>query len=324
MPLPTLDSLDLKLLQALQLDGRAPFNRIAAVLGVSDQTVARRYRRLIATANLRVLGMTDGTRLGRQNWIVRLHCTPDVAERLADSLAKRPDTIYVALISGGTEVICGMKPRSTQDRDELLLERLPRTPHVGAVTAHCLLHRFYGGPLGWLTKIDALDTQQQEALQPPAPPTLAAPILLDAEDDELLLLLARDGRTTLSALQTATGRPESAVKRRLGQLRSTGALYFDVQYDHATMGHDVGAMIWLTVSPHATAAAGQALARHPEVQFASATTGLANLVAFALFRSPEHLYAYLNDKIGVLDGIHSAETTLILRQVKQLTYEPGR
>ncbi len=41
----TLGALDLKLLQALELDGRAPFNRIARVLGVSDQTVAGRRRR---------------------------------------------------------------------------------------------------------------------------------------------------------------------------------------------------------------------------------------------------------------------------------------
>ncbi|KUN29329.1 AsnC family transcriptional regulator [Streptomyces antibioticus] len=324
MPSPTLDSLDLKLLQALQLDGRAPFNRIAAVLDVSDQTVARRYRRLTTTVNLRVLGMTDGTRLGRQNWLARLHCSPDVAERLADALAKRPDTLYVALMSGGTEIICGMKPRNTRERDELLLERLPRTPHVGSVTAHCLLHRFYGGPLGWLTKIEALDAGQQEALRLPTPAPLEVPVLLDAADDELLALLARDGRTTLSALQTATGQPESAVKRRLDRLRSTGVLYFGVQYDHETMGHDVQAMLWLTVAPHATAAVGRALADHPEVQFASATTGLANLVAFGLFRSPEHVYAYLNEKIGILDGIRSVETAFILRQVKQLMYAPGR
>jgi DNA-binding Lrp family transcriptional regulator len=324
VPSPTLDSLDLKLLQALQLDGRAPFNRIAAVLDVSDQTVARRYRRLTTTVNLRVLGMTDGTRLGRQNWIVRLHCKPDVAERLADALAKRPDTLYVALTSGGTEIICGMKPRNTRERDELLLERLPRTPHVGSVTAHCLLHRFYGGPLGWLTKIEALDAGQQEALRLPTPAPLEAPVLLDAADDELLALLARDGRTTLNALQTATGQPESAVRRRLDRLRSTGVLYFGVQYDHATVGRDVQAMLWLTVAPHATAAVGRALADHPEVQFASATTGLANLVAFGFFRSPEHVYAYLNDKIGILDGIRSVETAFILRQVQHLTYAPGR
>ncbi|MFJ9541376.1 Lrp/AsnC ligand binding domain-containing protein [Streptomyces sp. NPDC101225] len=62
----------------------------------------------------------------------------------------------------------------------------------------------------------------------------------------------------------------------------------------------------------------------PKCSAPRATTGQTNLVAFALFRSPKHVYAYLNDKIGALDGIQSAETAFVLRQVKQLTYEPGR
>ncbi len=36
------DDLDRGLIHALHIDGRAPFSRIAAVLGVSAQTVARR------------------------------------------------------------------------------------------------------------------------------------------------------------------------------------------------------------------------------------------------------------------------------------------
>ena len=39
-----LDQLDRQLVRALQLDPRAPFSLIAEVLGVSEQTVARRYR----------------------------------------------------------------------------------------------------------------------------------------------------------------------------------------------------------------------------------------------------------------------------------------
>lgn len=71
-----------------------------SVLGVSDQTVARRYRRLRSSGDLRVLGMADESRLGRTAWVVRLHCTPDAAEKLAQAFARRPDTSYVALISG--------------------------------------------------------------------------------------------------------------------------------------------------------------------------------------------------------------------------------
>ncbi|MFI9169183.1 Lrp/AsnC family transcriptional regulator [Streptomyces lincolnensis] len=322
MGVPTLDSLDLQIMQALQLDGRAPFSRIAAVLGVSDQTVARRYRRLRGTVNVRVLGMTDENRLGRQSWLVRMHCTPDVAEQLADALAKRPDTLYVNLISGGTEVVCGMKPRNRKERDELLFDRLQRTPQIVTVTAHCLLHSFYGGPLGRLNKSNALTSDQEAALRLPPPAPLDAPVTLDEADKALLAMVRRDGRATLTDLQKATGQSESAVTRRLENLRSTGVLYFDVQYDHGPLGHNVGAMLWLTVAPRALADVGRSLATHPEVHFASATTGQANIVATAHFRSPDELYTYLSERIGALDGIQAVESALILRQVKQLTYEP--
>lgn len=319
-----LDPLDLKLLQALQLDGRAPLSRIADVLGVSDQTVARRIRRLRTTARLRVLGVIDENRLGRTSWIVRLRCTPDVAEQLAEALARRPDTSYVSLISGGTEVMCAMKPRSRQARDELLFDRLQRTPRVISVSAHCLLHHFYGGRLGWLNKTNALDPDQEAALRPPPVEPVTGPVALDAADEELLALLVRDGRTTLTELQTATGQSESVVKRRLERMRSTGVLYFDVQYNHEPLGQEVEAMVWLTVAPAALADVGRALAAHPEVQFAAAITGHANIVAATVCRHSADLYTYLSEKIGALDGVQAVETALTLRQVKQLTYDPGR
>ncbi|WP_327105018.1 Lrp/AsnC family transcriptional regulator [Nonomuraea glycinis] len=315
----TLDALDLKLLQALELDGRAPFNRIARVLGVSDQTVARRFRRLRGTARLRITGMTDGSRLGQDSWIVRLGCTPDVAARLAAALAERPDTQFVDLVSGGTEVLCLMKPRSRQERDELLLERLPRTPRVTSVSAHCVLHSFYGGPVGWLGKTSALDPAEEAALRLPAVPAVAAPVVLDAVDEALLGMLRRDGRATLAELQAGTGQSESVVRRRLDRLRGTGALYFAVEYDHEPMGHDVEAMCWLTVTPHALAAAGLAVAGHPEVRFAAAITGQANLTVSVLCRTTRDLYAYLSDRLGALAGVQTVDTALVLRRVKAFT-----
>ncbi|WP_228639231.1 Lrp/AsnC family transcriptional regulator [Microtetraspora sp. AC03309] len=319
----TLDVLDLKLLQALELDGRAPFSRIAQVLGVSDQTVARRFRRLRTTARLRVTGMTDDSRLGRAGWIVRLGCTPDVSVRLASALARRPDTQYVDLVSGGTEVLCAMRPRSRQERDELLLERLQRTPRVTSVSAHCILHSFYGGPFGWLRKTSALEPDEEAALRAPAAAPAAAPVVLDAADEALLGALRSDGRATLTELQAATGQSEAVVKRRLDRLRATGVLYFAVEYDHEPLGHGVEAMCWLTVAPHALAEAGQALAGHPEVRFAGAITGEANLAVSVLCRTTGDLYAYLSEKVGALPGVQTVETALVLRRVKALTYERG-
>ncbi|MCW2508709.1 MAG: Transcriptional regulator, AsnC family, partial [Modestobacter sp.] len=51
-----IDAIDRRIVHAMQTDGRAPFSRLATVLGVSEQTVARRWRRLRADGVVRVLG----------------------------------------------------------------------------------------------------------------------------------------------------------------------------------------------------------------------------------------------------------------------------
>ncbi|MFB9839453.1 AsnC family transcriptional regulator, partial [Actinoallomurus acaciae] len=67
-----LDQVDLQLVHALHLDGRAPFSRIAEVLGVSDRTAARRFARLRATGLARVTAVIDGRGTGRAEWLLRL------------------------------------------------------------------------------------------------------------------------------------------------------------------------------------------------------------------------------------------------------------
>src|SRR5882762_11281885 len=86
-----LDPLSHQIIHALQVDGRASFNRIATVLGVSEQTVARRYRRLRADGIVRVVGMVDPRRVGQTAWTVRIQCRPGTATKLADALARRGD-----------------------------------------------------------------------------------------------------------------------------------------------------------------------------------------------------------------------------------------
>lgn len=325
MKSPAVDEFDQQMVQALQIDGRAPFSKIAAVLGVSDQTVARRYRKLRTLGRLRVLGVADDERLGRTRWFVRLSCTPDAAESLAGALARRDDTSWVGLASGGTEVICTMRARDRQEGDALLFDKLQRTPRVVSISAHCLLHTFYGGQLGWFSKSDALTPDQIEALEPPpAEPHSDEPVVLDPADEALLAVLGRDGRSTLAELQAATHLSESAVKRRLEHLRRTGALYIDVQFDSSLFGYKLHALLWLTVAPAALSAVGTALAGHREVAFASAITGPSNVFAVTIFRETGGLYRYLSEKIGALEGVQQVETAPVLRQIKQLTYEAPR
>lgn len=320
-----MDSLDQQLVHALFVDGRAPFSRIAEVLGVADQTVARRYQRLCEAGALRVHGRLNAARLGQVEWMVRLQCAPRASLAIAEALAKRADTHWVRLASGGTEVVCTVQAASEQARDALLLEKLPATRSVTMISAHCLLHIYRGGPSMWPGVTSALTSEQVAELEHAAERESGAraesakqePVRLDEDDRILAAELARDGRATFAALASATGRHEASVRRRLARLRETGALYFDVDIDDRLLGYRSSALLWIRVEPSRLVAVGQALAGHPEVAFAAATTGPSNLLASVIAADGHALYLYLADRLGSLPGIGEIETAPIQRTVKR-------
>jgi DNA-binding Lrp family transcriptional regulator len=313
-----LDELDRGLVHALEVDGRAPFGRVAEVLGVSDQTVARRYRRLRTAGVLRVVGSVDATRLGYTSWTIRMRCAPDVAGPIATVLAKRSDTFWVHVLSGGTEIACGTTARTAQERGALLLQRLPRTSRISSVTAHSQLHLFVGGRVGWPGAAEALSEEQVERLRPdPLPPAGDGPVVLDDGDRVLLAALSLDGRTGHAELAGVTGWSESTVRRRMDRLAAGGVLYYDVDILPEALGYHTEARLWMSVRPAELASVGRALAGHVEISFAAATTGPTNLMAGVLCRDDQALYRYLTERIGALEGVERLETAPVIRTIKR-------
>lgn len=310
----SLDDLDLKLIHALHVDGRAPFSRIAAVLGTSDRTTARRYARLRSTGRVRVVAVPNASRLGLTEWFVRLHCTPDTGMQVAAALARRADTSWVSLTSGGTEITCITRTRDRNQTDNLLLHKLPRTPRIISVTAHCML-RAVAGTHGWPGRTSALTVDEVERLRWRAPAEDGPAEL----DERLLTVLAEDGRADHPTLAKATGWSESTVRRRLDQLRRNEILYFDVDVDPMLIGYTSETILWLTVAPAQLSAVADALATHPEIAYAAATTGPSNLVAFAVCRDHAALYDYLATRLGTLPGLQHVETAPVIRRVKRST-----
>ena len=268
-----LDAVDRQIIHILSIEPRASFRTIAAVTGISDQTAARRYRRLCETAGLRVLGVPEGPRLGWTDWFIRLQTTPGGADSIAEALARRPDTRWVHLASGGTEIICTLQARTEEQRDALFLHGLPGSRRVVQISAHSILHNFTPGP--WRQATRALSPAQLEKLPPPVRPDPSARGLLLAEDEPLLAELARDGRASNAAIAAAIHWHESTVRRRIDELRRCGLLYFEVDVDNQVQGLNAHAVLWLSVEPARLEEAGQALAAHPEIPFAAATTGSA-------------------------------------------------
>src|SRR5580704_9866938 len=229
-----LDHLDHQVVRALQLDPRASFSLMAEVLGVSEQTVARRYRKLRGDGYLRVMGLVSPRDVGVTEWLLRVGCRPGGARRLADALARREDVSWVTLSSGGSEIVCAVRPLSQQQSDDLLLQRLPATSQVLSLATHAVLHRFAGQDSDWSGFRDDLAPAQVSQLSgapPTAPPSAGSPSagspsagplsaaaaraaraaraadpgLPQPSDAPLMAALALDGRMSFAALAQQAG-----------------------------------------------------------------------------------------------------------------------
>lgn len=316
----TADALDGRIAHCLQVAPRAPFSVVGAVLGVSEQTVARRYRKLRAAGAVRVIGFMDPTPFGRQNWMLRLFCRPDASVRVGQALAARDDVQWVAVMSGGTEVDCVLRPRTSDDQDQLLLHQLPRTVQITGIDAAGVLRVFRGSTTNdWRLGPEFLTTAHRARLTAGSPVRTGRGIDLTGQDEALMRALMLDGRATYAELRSVAGpdATEARVRRRVTELREAGVLYFDVDIDEACFGMPLSARILLTVSPAHLAAVGEALASHPAVRFCGATTGATGLTVTAVFADTESLYRFVSEDVGRLDGVAQAEVSPVTRTLKR-------
>jgi DNA-binding Lrp family transcriptional regulator len=317
----TLDRLDRQLLHALQFDGRVSFRLLAELLSSSEQTVARRYRRMRDAGIVRVMVLTAP--IAGQYWIVRMRVVPGGATKLARALARRADVSWLSIFSGGSEVTCVCRPRSVGQRDELLLDRLPETELVSSLVSHATLSQFAGGRVEreWAGFDDPLTDEQYAAIdaarQLPSVPFGTGVRPPDREDAPLLAELGRDGRASYATLAAATGSSAARMRRRMHELVSRGAAYVDVDLAIEALGFDVMAYVWMTVAPSRLDEVGHRIAALPETAYAAAVTGPANLLASVIARDTDGLYRYVTEQLGALQGVERAEVAPVFRRVKQ-------
>lgn len=309
-----LDEIDLQLLHALHIDGRAPFSKIAEVLGVSDRTIARRYGRLRATGGVRVTGITNSFRTGTAEWVVRMRVDPQGTAGLARALARRPDTAWVTAVSSGSEIVCIFR---VPDDGPAPLAELSRHPQITEVTAYRLLR--YLMNRRWRARTSALTAAQIEALRPPRFEELAPSALTDLTelDRRLLPALAVDGRAAFPDLARRLGWSESAIRRRLDELRRAHILHFDVETNPALFGFTSQCVLWLTVAPSHLTTVSESLAADPDIAFVGAITGTHNLLAIAVLPDTSGLYTYLTERLAGLPGINLLESAPVTSYSKR-------
>ncbi|NMH98480.1 AsnC family transcriptional regulator [Pseudonocardia acidicola] len=305
----TLDALDRRIVGALQVDGRASWSRIAAVLGEPERTVTERGERLLGSGVVRVTGLpapAAGT-------IVGIRCRPGQERLVALALARRRDTRYAHVLAGPlgcvAEIDC--PPRRLA---ELVVDELPALPGlVDSVTWTVLRyirtsHQWQPGLIG---------PEERDALTAYLPSPEHVPFGevkgVNRADQMLLASLQRDARRDFAELAHVTGLSEAAVRRRVERLRWEGRLLIRAVVDPVRLGFGVRAMVWARAAPRDVDAVAAGLGREPWVRYASCISGDRQLMAEVALPSVDALHDFLTgapwlEKVSALDSSLIAAT----------------
>ncbi|MFI6468288.1 Lrp/AsnC family transcriptional regulator [Streptomyces sp. NPDC050528] len=323
----SLSETDRRIAAAMLASPRASWRTVGRVLGISERTVVRRAAPLFHDKTLRATAVRSPV------WFpdliplaLRVRCRPNRISAIAATLARRPDTIWVDILGGGDEICTILFLDGPDARNSLLLRDLPATPAVQSWTSHVLLRVFpaaFDWSGGLLTDAELMSLRPEKPGWSDSPggedtsAPAARPTTLQPLDHALITTLVEDGRASYSDLARRADTTALTARRRLEALVGDQVVRLATEVDLARLGIRTEALLWITVAPGGLEETGRELSRHPQVRFASATTGSANLLVAVAAADLNALYHFLNDTIGALPHVTTLEVTPILSGVKR-------
>src|SRR5205085_12691589 len=113
-----IDEIDQRIIEALQVDGRRPFTKLAAELGISEASVRQRVANLINTQVMQIVAITNPVKLGYSlASMIGIRVSGDRLLQVAEEISAFDKVIYLIITTGSfdllAEVVC-------RDNDHLL------------------------------------------------------------------------------------------------------------------------------------------------------------------------------------------------------------
>jgi DNA-binding Lrp family transcriptional regulator len=312
-----LDELDRRIVAALQVSGRAPFDLVGQVLGEHKRTVARRVQRLVDAGVLHVTVFLDELRCGvGQPTHLKVLVEQGTVNHVAAALADRADIRSVVAATGEADLVCELVAPSRAALHRILAEEIPAIPGVRDTRTLVTLRHFttvaeWRAGLLSDEEIRALGGTQQH------PRHGQEPTELTETDARVAGLLAEDGRLSYvalgDALQVSPVTAQRWVKRLIGQ----GPVTIRAEIEPSLLGYDIEAVLWMSVRAAAIDTVGNTLAEHPVVRYCGAALGGCNLVAHVVLPRTDELYTFIIETLGGLPEITEVDMSLVTHAYKR-------
>src|SRR6266446_4311796 len=127
----SIDEIDQRIIEALQLDGRRPFTKLAAELGISEASVRQRVANLINTHVMQIVAITNPVKLGFSlASMIGIRVSGDRLLEVAKEIAEFEEVIYLIICAGSFDLLAEVVCRDNDHLLSFLTEKLYKVQGV--------------------------------------------------------------------------------------------------------------------------------------------------------------------------------------------------
>ncbi len=304
-----LDDLDRRIVAALQVNGRASWTEIAALVDTSVTTVARRAQQLFARDLIRVAAVPQQS--GETDLlIVRLQCAAGTQIEVAQAISARPEVRFVALVTGSHDLIAEVLVPKGTAMQALLVNGLQNIPGIQRSVADLELHTYKSNHEWSRDVLGKGDFPRPE-------PHVCASDDLDELDHKILAALSDDGRASFQAVAGGLGVSESTVRRRFESAYQRGCVQVITLVPASALGFEAEIIYWLSVTPSRLLAVAEELAAHHGVRYVTAMLGQESLMCEVILQTTEDVLRFTTETLACLEGVQSWTANVELLTLKR-------
>jgi DNA-binding Lrp family transcriptional regulator len=308
-----ISELDLEIVNALQINPRAEWSRIADALGLSGPTVARRWNAL-AQQGTAWITPSPGQRYLSAGWsaFIQLSSLPGESESLIQRLCAEPAFGTVSMVTGSHDVFMDCFASSHEELMDIVTGAFPALPGVTHREV-VFVTKLYRQASEW--RSGTLEPARARLVSSEAKPAPAG-YSPDSLDAALLEELANDGRATWAELGAACSVSPQTARRRVERFLASG--YITLRCDASTAANrglrEVTLM--LNVPAQFVDEVGRYFAAQTNCRLSAQVLGAQNLVVTLWVRDYLEAQAFERELADRAPG-----STVISRQAVVRTYK---
>jgi len=307
---PSLDQLDIRLIEELELDVRQTYKDLAAKLEVSIPTITGRVKRLIDGGVISTTCWADSRSLGYKFTIIFGICTqPGHEIDVANKLAANPRVSVVYLCTGRFSMIAWALFRTSEALSDFLSNDLKPIPEVLNIEKMLMLREVKVTPRLLTDDINGRTPEYSEKG-------------VDDLDLNVIRELQEDARQTISQLARKLGVHHSTVFRRMQRLMDKNIIRIGASTNPFALGYEGVATVGLKCDPGKVREVAEAVATYKQVQYVGIYASPYDIVFWVAFRTLNDLGDFTKEELGRIPGLKEIETIVNLEMVKMLFRVP--